>query len=161
MKKLYFLLTATILYLNVYSQTIALWDFNSSPNDANTSTGSALASQGSGTISNIGGTTNTFAAGTLTDPNTTDNTAYNVTSFPTQGTNAKTAGIQINFSTVGLTNILLEFEQRLSNTAANTYVLQYTTDRTASTPVWQDAQTYTFVPASSGTASVWYQRNFN
>ena len=160
MKKLYSLLSATLLILNAYSQTIAFWDFNSSPGDANTATGSTIPSQGAGSISNIGGTTNSFAAGTLTDANTTDNTGYNVSSFPTQGSNNKTAGIQINVSTVGLTNILFEFEQRLSNTAANTYVLQYTTDRTATTPVWQDAQTFTFVPGTS-TASVWYQRSFN
>ena len=160
MRKNLFTLLAALSCSVVFSQTVAFWDFNSTTNDATTSTGSALPSQGSGTLTNIGGVTNSFSAGTLTDPNTTDNSGYNSTNYPAQGLNSKTAGIQIDFSTVGLTNILFEFEQRMSNTAANTYVLQYTLDRTVTTPVWQDAQTFTFVPGTT-TGSVWYQRNFN
>jgi len=161
MRKKLFTLLASVSCSAIFSQTIAFWDFNSTTNDATTSTGSSIPSIGSGFISNIGAVTSSFAAGTLNDPNTTDNSAYSTTAYPAQGLNPKTAGIQIDFSTVGLTNILLEFEQRMSNTAANTYVLQYTTDRTATVPVWQDAQTFSFVPASTGTGSVWYQRNFN
>ena len=160
MRKKWFTWIAAIVSTASFSQTIAFWDFNSATNDANTGTGSVLPLQGSGTLSNIGGVTHTFSAGTLTDPNTTDNSGYNSTTYPSQGLSSKTAGIQIDFSTVGLTNIMFEFEQRMSNTAANTYVLQYTLDRTVTTPVWQDAQTFTFVPGTT-TGSVWYQRNFN
>jgi len=162
MKKLLFsLLTIGLTNISISQTVIAHWDFNSVPSDASTSTGSNLPIAGTGTITNIGGVTNSYAAGTATDPNTTDNTAYNSTTYPAQGLNPKTAGIQIDFSTVGLTNIALTFEQRMSNTAANTWVLQYTLDRTVGSPVWTDAQTFTFVPAATGTGSVWYQRSYN
>lgn len=162
MKKILFsILTIGFTNISISQTVIAHWDFNSVPSDASTSTGSNLPIAGTGTITNIGAVTNTFAAGTTTDPNTTDNTAYNSTNYPAQGLNPKTAGIQIDFSTVGLTNIALTFEQRMSNTAANTWVLQYTLDRTVGLPTWTDAQTFTFVPASTGTGSVWYQRSYN
>jgi hypothetical protein len=48
---------------------------------------------------------------------------------------------------------LLMFDQRLSNTANNTYVAQYTTNGTD----WIDAQTFTFTPAATGTGDTWYK----
>lgn len=141
--------------------TIALWDFNSVVNDATTSTGATTPLTGAGTIALIGGTTATFASGNSNDPNTTDNSRWNTTTYPAQGTNPKTAGIQIQVNTVGQSNIYLECWQRLSNTSSNTWVLQYTLDHTAGSPVWIDAQQYTFTPQPTGTGDTWYFRSFD
>lgn len=162
MKKIILLITVSIFnYIYLTSQTtIAFWDFNFG-NDANTSTGTTVPSIGSGTISLIGGTTASFAAGNSNDPNTSDNSGYNTTTYPAQNTNPKTAGIQINVNTTGLDDIQIEFWHRLSNTAANTWVLQYTLDVTQPSPVWVDAQTYTFTPQPTGTGDTWYFRTHN
>lgn len=143
------------------AQTIAAWDFNSNPNDANSSTGTTTPATGTGTIALIGGTTATFAAGNAADPNTTDNSAWNTATYPAQGTNPKTAGIQLNVSTVGQTAISLVFQQRLSNTAANTWVVQYTLDASVGSPVWVNFQTFTFTPQPTGTGDIWYARSVN
>lgn len=154
------------LSLGAFAQTdAAFWDFNSNPNDATPSTGIVTAVSGSASVSNLGGVTNTFAAGHGNDVNTTDNSGYNSTNYPAQGNGSKTAGIQLDLSSVGLSNLKLEFYQRLSNTAANTYILQYTADRTGvstgGTVVWTDATTYTFTPAASGTGDTWHFRTFD
>lgn len=152
-------LTINLFYLSAQT-TIGFWDFNFG-NDATPSTGTNLPAIGSGTISLIGGTTSTYAAGHASDPNGTDNSGLNTTTYPAQNTNPKTAGIQINVNTTGLDDIQIEFWHRLSNTAANTWVLQYTLDVTQPTPVWVDAQTYTFTPQPTGTGDTWYFRTHN
>ncbi|MDP2388423.1 MAG: choice-of-anchor I family protein [Bacteroidota bacterium] len=162
MKKFLFSLFAGSIYSLAISQTtITHWDFNSNPNDATTGTGTLLPETGAGTITTLGGITTTFAAGNPSDVNTTDNSGYNTSTYPAQSTNQKTAGIQIDVNTTGLQNIGIEFQQRLSNTAANTWVLQYTSDVTAGSPVWVDAQTFTFIPAATGTGDTWHFRTFN
>lgn len=148
--------------------TIAQWNFNgadaaSVPGGGN----SPLPSVGTGSVALIG-TANPsaipFAAGVnaagvgSSDPVTTNppNLAWAVTNFPASGAGNKTSGVQINVSTANFTGIRLKFDQRLSNKAGNTYVVQYTTDRMAASPVWVDAQTFTFTPAATGTGDVWY-----
>ena len=69
---------------------------------------------------------------------------------------SKTAGVQFNVSTVGQMGITFTFENRHSNGAANTVVAQYTTDASVASPVWVDAQTFTFTPAATGTGDTWY-----
>ncbi|WP_124397838.1 fibronectin type III domain-containing protein [Thermaurantimonas aggregans] len=140
--------------------TIALWNFNgASTTTIPGGTTSPSPAQGSGTASLVGGTTASFASGLVgggsSDPVTTvpPNYGWNVSNFPVQGTGNKTAGIQINVSTVGLSNIVLQFDQRHSNTSANTVVVQYTTDVTASNPTWVDFQTFT-APAGD----TWYNK---
>lgn len=68
--------------------TVAQWNFNSTPPDANTGTGVTTPSTGSGTASLVGGTTATFASGDAgtgsTDPATGDDSGWNVTAFPAQ-----------------------------------------------------------------------------
>ncbi|MCX7743046.1 MAG: choice-of-anchor I family protein [Flavobacteriales bacterium] len=162
MKKLLSLTALSIFsYIHAISQTtIGFWNFNFG-NDNNVSTGTTLPAVGSGSIALVGGTTATFATGHSNDPNTNDNSGYNTTNYPAQGTNPKTAGIQINVNTTGLDDIQIEFWQRLSNTAANTWVLQYTLDVTQPVPVWVDAQTYTFTPQPTGTGDTWYFRTYN
>ena len=159
MKKI--LLSSILVGLSYFSQaqtSVIFWDFNSAVNDASTSTGTDVAVTGTGTISSIGGATQTYATGVSNDPNTTDNSGYQTTGYPAQSTTPKTAGIQFSANTTGASNLTLSFWQRLSNTAANTWVVQYTLDATATTPVWVDAQTFTFTPAPSGTGDTWYLR---
>lgn len=149
----------SVAYLANSQSTVAFWSFNSLSNDATTSTGSILPEIGTASISTIGGTTNSFASGTASDPNSTDNSGFQTTTYPSASSNPKTAGIEFSINTTGYSNLILSFWQRLSNTAANTWVLQYTTDITSSTVTWVDAETFTFVPQPSGTGDTWYLRS--
>ncbi|MCF8416901.1 MAG: T9SS type A sorting domain-containing protein [Crocinitomicaceae bacterium] len=144
---------------------VATWDFNSIVNDAATATGVNTPSLGSGIFNTVGGVTNTYSTGNPNDLNTTDNSGFQTTGYPALGLNPKTGGVQFDLSTVGFNKVQLEFYQRLSNTAANTWVLQYTLDNTGvstgGTVVWTDATTYTFTPAPTGTGDIWYLRTFD
>ncbi|MBL0870135.1 MAG: PEP-CTERM sorting domain-containing protein [Phycisphaerales bacterium] len=122
----------------------AQWNFNSNPADGSSSTGSLLASAGdnaaSASLSLLGGLTSTFASGTSnggsSDPALTDNTGLNTTNFAAQGTGSGTRGVQFNASTVGFDGVVVSWDLRFSNTSSRYLQFQYTTDRTASTPVW-------------------------
>lgn len=149
----------------LWSQTtIAQWNFNGT--SATTVAGGATSpspSSGSGSAELVGGTTATFASGLSSggssDPEATSppNYGWNTTNYAALGTENKGRGVQFNVSTAGFGGITFRFDQRLSNTANNTYVVQYTADRTATTPVWIDAQTFTFTPQTGGTTGdVWY-----
>jgi predicted extracellular nuclease len=76
---------------------------------------------------------------------------WNTTDYPAQGTNNKTAGVQFQISTTGWQDIEFSFDIRHSNTAANTVVVQYSTDGGAS---FTDVATYTV----SQTSNPWYAR---
>lgn len=150
----------------IFGQTdVAFWNFNSNPTDAAPSTGTTIPVTGTASLTLVGGATNTYAAGNTADPETADNSGLQTTNYPAQGLASKTAGIQWNVNTIGFNNLQLDFYQRLSNTAANTWVLQYTVDHTGAstggTVVWTDATTYTFTPQASGTGDTWYNRTFN
>jgi len=163
MKRIFIFCTGLFLTGLAHAQfPVAVWDFNSG-GDANPATGTTTPIIGVGSVALIGGVTSpSFNAGSPLDPNTTDNSGWQTTSYPAQGLNPKTAGIQINVNTTGITNgITLSFQQRLSNTAANTWVLQYTLDNSIGSPIWVDATTYTFVPQPTGTGDIWYSRSFN
>ncbi len=143
--------------------TLAQWNFNGTSDT--TVPGGALAplpSSGSGSAMLVGGVTSIMNTGNTstgaTDPETTTppNYSWQTTGYPAPGSGNKTAGVQFNVSTVGYADISFNFEQRLSNKAANNYVVQYTTDRTASSPVWIDAQSFTVTPAPTGTGDTWY-----
>ena len=56
------------------------------------------------------------------------NNAWNTTTYAAQGTGNKTAGVQFNVSTLGHANIVVRWDQRLSNSAGKYYRLQYSTD---------------------------------
>lgn len=157
---------ASVILAGFYSlgqSVISQWNFNSTINDATTSTGVTTPSIGSGILTNLGGITQSFATGNSADPNTTDNSGCQTTGYPTAGTDPKTAGVQFDVSTIGFNKIVLEFYQRLSNSAANTWVLQYTLDNTGvstgGSVVWTDAATYTVTPAATGTGDTWYFRS--
>lgn len=157
MKQISLLICITFMHLCSFSQTnFTVWNFNNL---------TALPSVGTGVITTIGGTTSTFASGAANGGSSDTaavNNAFNTTGYPAQNTASKTAGVQMAVSTVGFQNIQLRFDQRLSNTACNTYVVQYTTDISAAIPIWTDAQVFTFTPAPVGTGDVWYNlRNTN
>jgi len=154
-----FVCTALGFYLHAQA-IITQWNFNSNPADANNSTGSSIASIGVGTINAIGGSVSSFASGTSgngsSDPVTIDNTGFGITTFPTQNTNNKTAGIQFSASTVGYNSISVTFDLRHSNTGPRHLQFQYTTDVTASTPVWVD-----FAVEVTTAGDTWFPRSFN
>ncbi len=140
---------------------VIFWDFNSVSNDASTTTGSNLPTTGVGSITVIGGVTQTYVSGNPADLNTTDNSGYQTTGYPASGINPKTAGIEVAVNATGYNGLKIEFFQRLSNTAANTWILQYTEDITAGSPVWVDATTYNFTPQPTGTGDTWFLRTFD
>ena len=147
--------------------TLAQWNFNG-PSATEVPGGgtSPLVVLGAGNLQLIGASTATvpFAAGVNTmgigssDPVTTNppNLAWATTNYAALGTENKLRGIQVNVSTLGFAGITFRFDQRLSNKAGNTYVVQYTTDNEAPIPTWVDAQTFTFTPAGAGTGDIWY-----
>lgn len=111
---------------------VTQWNFNSVVPDNNLATGSTLPSVGSGTAALIGGTTATFASGVAnggsSDPAATDNSGWNLTSFPAQGAGNNTAGAQFAVSTLGFSDIVIRWDQRHSNTASAFVQFQYSTD---------------------------------
>lgn len=124
--------------------TITQWTFESS---------NLTPAVGTGTASYAGGTTlSGFNSG---NPSGTTTVAWNTTTYPVQGTNNKTAGVQFAVSTVGYEDITVTYAHRHSNTSANTSVVRYSTDGGAT---FTDAQTFTFTPAATGTGDTWYQR---
>lgn len=166
MKTNYTLLSTLVLALlftyNSWSQTIITqWNFNGASDT--TVPGGAIsptASIGSGTAILIGGTTAVFAAGFTSstglgssDPIKTapPNFGWALTNFPTPGTESKKRGAQFNVSTVGYKGIVFTYDHRHSESSSNTYMVQYTTDRTAVSPIWIDAQLFTFPPGLKGT----------
>lgn len=164
------MVTVALLFsYNAWSQaTIAQWNFNGPSNTevaGGASSPTPSVGAGSAALVNLS-LAATFAsgnttAGTLeTETTSPPNFGWNTTGYPALGAGgSKGSGVQFNVSTVGQAGIVLKFEQRLSNTSANTYVAQYTTDRTAVAPVWVDAATFTFTPAATGTGDTWYNNS--
>lgn len=167
---LYTLAAALLFSATSFGQiTITQWNFNgATAQTVPGGTSNPTPAIGSGSLAFVGGTTATSpttdfpsgaASGGSSDPVVTDpNTdfAWGVTGYAALGAENKQRGIQINVATANYVGISLKFDQRLSNTANNTYVVQYTTDRFAASPVWVDAQTFTFTPAATGTGDTWY-----
>lgn len=147
----------------VSGNIITQWNFNGpSADEIPGGTTSPLPSVGAGTAELTGGTTATYASGVASggssDPVTTSppNFAWNTTTYPAQGESPKTAGAHFLVNTAGFENIIFTFDQRLSNTASNTWMVQYTLNAMATSPVWVDAQLFTFEPQPTGTGDVWY-----
>jgi hypothetical protein len=136
------------------------WNFNGSSSASvpggNTS---PTPSTGSGTLQLIGLVTASFSTGVgSSDPSAVSppNFGWQTTGYPASG-NPLTAGITISVSTSGYNSIRLAFDQRLSSTSANTWVVYYTTDITATTVTWQQAQVFTFTPTSTS-GDAWYNQ---
>jgi hypothetical protein len=120
---------------------ITAWNFNSAVPDSNTATGRTTPSSGAGTLSLIGGTTSQFFSGSPGDPAPSDNSGFSTTSYPVQGTNSGTAGVEFAVSTVGFTNISLSFDVRQSANASRNWQLLVSSNGT------------TFAPPSGGIAT--------
>jgi hypothetical protein len=123
---------AVLTVLLQQGTTLAVWDFNSLTADTNTTTGVTTPSVGSGTASLVGGTTATFAGGSTNDPASTgtDNSGWNSSTYPLQGTGNKTAGVQFNVSTAGRQNVIIRWDQKESATGSKYTRLQYRTNAT-------------------------------
>ncbi len=93
-------------------------------------------STGSGTALLVGGTTATFAAGLTGNPDR----GWNTTTYPSQSTGNKTAGVEFQVNTSSYNNITVSFNVRRSNTAANTIVVQFSNDSGAN---YTDVHTHT------------------
>jgi endonuclease/exonuclease/phosphatase family metal-dependent hydrolase len=121
---------ATLTVLITNPVVFAQWNFNSVMPDGNTTTGTTTPSNGSGTASLVGGTSATFATGdTLFDPvGSTDNSGWNIATYPASTMNNKSAGVQFKVSTLGKTNISVTWSQRASNTGSKYARLQYSTN---------------------------------
>ncbi len=102
------------------SVTLALWEFD----DTNAPVASPPPVLGAGTASLLNGVTAGFAAGASGGTNH----AWNTTTYPSQGTGNKTAGVQFNVNTLGYRNIYLSWNQRHSNTGSKYTRLQYSAD---------------------------------
>lgn len=133
---------------------IASWTFN---------TGTQLPSVGKGTVSLIGQVSTEFGktginpglalpGGLKEEDSHKAGLAFNTFNYPAQGTNAKTAGIQVVAGTVGYKNITISADVRQGGTSANKLMLQYTVDGVN----WERAITYT-----TDENDTWYLRNFN
>ena len=109
------------------------------------------ASTGTGLASLVGGTTSTFATGFAGS----GTFALNTTNYAAQNTGDRTRGVQFSTSTAGYENITLSWNERHSNTSANTVAVQVTSDGTN----WTEVQVFTFTPAASGTGDTWYARS--
>lgn len=109
--------------------TIAQWLFNGSSIPGGNA--SPTPSTGAGTASTVGGASPSSASGVgSSDPAATENNAWNISTFPAQGTGDKTRGVQFNVSTVGVTGVTVQFDIRMSNTAPRHGQIQYTIDGT-------------------------------
>jgi hypothetical protein len=134
MKKWLFSLAIVVgTQTSLCAATITQWNFNTNPSDNVNTTGTLTPNIGSGTASLVGGTNATFSGGNAnggsTDPDTTANdSGWNVTTFPAQGTNNLTAGAQFAASTSGFEDIIVTWDQRHSNSSSRFYTFQYTTD---------------------------------
>jgi hypothetical protein len=107
----------------------AFWDFNSPVPDANLLTGTTAPAFGSGTAALAGGTTAGFGTGTARDTGSPgDNSGWNTSGYPPQGTGNKTAGVRFNVSTAGRRNIGITWEQRSSASGSKYTRLQYSTN---------------------------------
>jgi endonuclease/exonuclease/phosphatase family metal-dependent hydrolase len=121
---------APLMVLFTNPVVFAQWNFNSITPDGNTTTGATTPSTGMGTAALVNGTTATFATGdtTLDPAGSTDNSGWNTTAYPAQGTGNKTRGVQFNVSTAGRQNIVISWSSQSSPSGSKYGRLQYTTN---------------------------------
>src|SRR5438034_2828734 len=111
------------------SATIVQWNFNSPTPDGSPSTGVITPSVGTGTASLVGGTSAAFSAGSTNDPApASDDSGWNTSDYPPQGTSNKTAGVQFDASTLGYSNIVVRWDHRVTSSASKYFRLQYSLD---------------------------------
>lgn len=138
---------------------LALWDFNGEvPSD------SPPTSVGEGEAFLLHGVENPSSgfSGSGSSDTASVSDAWQTTGYPAQGEDPRMAGVQFNISTENYNNLVFSFDQRLSNTASNTWVLEYTVDHTADPVVWEEGKVFRIQPESSGTGGVWHnERTFD
>lgn len=83
---------------------------------------------GAGTATLIGRATGAFATGSSADQSNPVNRAWNISGFPPQGRDPRTAGAQFAVDTSGYENIALLWDHRFSGTASRRAVLQVAVD---------------------------------
>lgn len=130
MKKLFSLFVLSTLWLCTNAQTtITLWTFDSETPNNDPTTGTTNPKVGSGTATLVGGTTSTFATGYASSAN--DNSGWNTTTYPSDSlVGAKSRGAQFQVNTQGYEKIKLSFFLRHSNTSANAFMIQYSSNGT-------------------------------
>lgn len=106
---------------------------------------------GTGTASLFGGTTAIYAAGF----GGTGTYRWSTSTYPAAAAASMTAGVQFSASTTGYDSIVISWNERHSNTSANTVSVQTTLDGTN----WAEVQVFTFTPAATGTGDTWYSRS--
>lgn len=127
-KKLLPLLIQAVLTLQLRAATLAHWNFNSDPSDANANTGTLVPAIGAGTALLVGGVTASFTASNGSSDPSPDNSNWRITNWPPQGTQNKQNGIQFSVSTVGCRDLSVTWDLRNSNTASKYTRLQYSTN---------------------------------
>lgn len=142
MKNMIMTAAAMVIAGSASAAVVTQWNFEAQTLNAST---------GTGTASLVGGTTSTFATGF----GGTGTFALNTTTYAPQNTGDRTRGVQFTGSTAGYESITLEWNERHSNTAANTVAVFATSDGAN----WVEVQVFTFTPAATGTGDTWYARN--
>ncbi len=134
---------------------ITQWNFNSNPPDANTATGTTTPSIGAGTASVVGGVVSAFgdadAFGGSSDPAVGDDSRFQATGWPAQGTGNKTAGFQYDVSTVGFKDIVVTLDDSVSINVSRYWRFQYTTDGST----WNDSTLFD-LDLGAATAASWF-----
>jgi hypothetical protein len=143
-KHLFALAAAACLAAPAHAEVLTQWNFNSAPPDGSASTGTTTPSVGAGSASALGGVTVSFASGDSnggsSDPTTgspTNDSGWQTSTYPAQGTGDKSRGTQYLVSTVGYEDIVISYDLRHSNTSSRYEAVQYTLDGTT----WIDAGT--------------------
>jgi hypothetical protein len=116
-----------VFALGAHAQVqLSLWNFN----DEDLTVDAGVLG---GSLSLLGGVSSSWAMGSPQDP-ASPNRGLNTASYPAQGTNNRTAGVQFNTPTTGYTQIVVRLDLRWSNTASKYARFQYTVDGVT----WQD-----------------------
>lgn len=128
-----------------HADQVALWDFNKftscTGNPCNASDIPKGVTANGGKLSMVGGVTFASVAGNGVG------SALNTTTYAAQGAGDLTRGIQFMIDTTGYQDLVLNFDQRNSNTASAYSMLQYTVDGST----WINAQLFTMPSASAAT----------
>jgi hypothetical protein len=130
------LAAAAAISLPAQADTLTLWNFNFGA-DADASTGTTMPAIGAGSITLLGGVTNPgFNSGVgSSDPEPTDDSGFQTTTYAPQGTEDKLRGVQFSVSTLGWQDVQIQYDLRHSNTSSRFEALQYTLDGST----WVDA----------------------
>ena len=114
------------------ADVVTQWNFNSETPDTNTATGSTNPSVGAGVASLFGGLTATFASGDAnsgsSDPAVGDDSGWNLSAGwnPTGSNLSQGAIFAVN--TVGFDNIIVNWDQRQSNSSSRFSAFEYSLD---------------------------------